>query len=54
MERTRALEEWSQDSGMFYHRFESQLPHLFKVIKRIRDPISRELDAALTHSRDYE
>lgn len=54
MERTWALVEWSKDSGMFYHCFESQFPHLFKVIERIRDPISRELGTALTHGRDYE
>ena len=54
MERTRALEEWSQDSGMFYHRFESQFPHLFRVIERIRDHISRELGPVLTHSWYYE
>lgn len=54
MERTRALEEWSQDLGMFYHCFESQFPHLFKVIERIRDHISRELGTVLTHGRYYE
>lgn len=54
MERTQASEEWSQNSGMFYHCFEFQFPRLFKVLERIRDHISREQGTALTHGQYYE